>query len=254
MMIMKECEIFSNLKVPSGSKIVIRIDGRNFSQLSHDLKLEKPYDLEFVKIMIKTCHEFFKEFSPSLIYTFSDEINILLNEIPFRGRLEKMDSIFASFVSGTFTSNIINNEEFSEIIENPKIYLKPISFDSRVILLNPEETVNYFKYRQHEAWINCLNGYAYWTLRREHGKDEVVQILYKKKSNQVHEILFEQDINIVDTPLWQRRGIGIYRKEIVINGYNPIINENVISKRWKPITDWELPVFNEKFFHLNQIF
>ena len=67
MMIMKECEIFSNLKVPCGSKIVIRIDGRNFSQLSEDIKLEKPYDLEFVKIMIKTCHEFFKEFSPNLI-------------------------------------------------------------------------------------------------------------------------------------------------------------------------------------------
>ena len=90
-------------------------------------------------------------------------------------------------------------------------------------------------------------------IRREYGKDEAVQILYKKKSNQVHEILFEQDINIADTPLWQRRGIGIYRKKIVIHGYNPVINENVISKRWKPITDCELPVFNEEFFHLNQI-
>jgi tRNA(His) guanylyltransferase len=252
-MIMNECEMFSNLKVPCCSKIVIRIDGRNFSQLSHNLELEKPYDLEFVKIMVKTCHDFFQEFSPSLIYTFSDEINILLNEIPFRGRLEKMDSIFASFISGTFTSNIINNEEFSKIFENPEIYIKPISFDSRVILLNSAETVKYFKYRQDKAWVNCLNGYAYWTLRREYGKDKAIQILYKKKSNQIHDILFEQDMNIADIPLWQRRGIGIYREEMIIQGYNPIINEEVMSKRWKPITDWKLPVFNEEFFHVNQI-
>jgi hypothetical protein len=32
-----------------------------------------------------------------------------------------------------------------------------------------------------------------------------------------------------------------------------MINEDVISKRWKPITDWELPVFNEEFFYINQI-
>ena len=253
MMIMKECEIYSNLKVPCGSKIVVRIDGRNFSHLSRDLELEKPYDLNFVKIMIDTCHEFFQEFSPRFMYTFSDEINILLNEIPFKGRLEKMDSVFASFISGIFSNNLIHDEEFSKILENPEIKIKPISFDSRVIPLNSLEIVTFFKYRQHEAWINCLNGYAYWTLRREYGKEEAIQILDKKKSSQIHEILFEQDINVTEAPLWQRRGLGIYRKKKIIQGYNPISKENVLSKRCKPITDWELPVFNEEFFYYHQI-
>ena len=44
---MKECEIFSNLKVPCGSKIIIRADGRNFSGLSNVLELERPYDQVF---------------------------------------------------------------------------------------------------------------------------------------------------------------------------------------------------------------
>ncbi len=250
---MKECEIFSNLKVPCGSKIVIRIDGRNFSHLSHELELEKPYDLDFVKIMINTCHEFFQEFSPRFMYTFSDEINIFLDEIPFRGRVEKLDSVFASFISGTFTSNFVHNKKFSKILKSRKNYIKPISFDSRVIPLNSEEIITYFKHRQDEAWRNCLNGYAYWTLLREYGKEEAIKILYKKKSSQIHEILFERDINIADTPVWQRRGIGIYRKEIVIQGYNPISKDNVLSKRWKPINDCELPVFNEEFFHHNQL-
>ncbi|MGZ4857517.1 MAG: tRNA(His) guanylyltransferase Thg1 family protein, partial [Methanobacteriaceae archaeon] len=84
---MKECEIFSSLRVPCGSCVVIRLDGRNFSQLSRKLDLKKPYDLEFVQNLLQAAFQLFQEFSPSLIYTFSDEINLLLQDIPFAGRL-----------------------------------------------------------------------------------------------------------------------------------------------------------------------
>lgn len=252
MIVMKECEIFSNLKVPCGSKIVIRVDGRNFSHLTGDLKLEKPYDLDFVKIMVNCCHEFFLEFSPRFIYTFSDEINILLDEIPFRGRIEKMDSIFASFISSSFTQQIFQQEKFM-IFKDSEISTNAISFDSRVIPLTPDGVITYFKDRQDEAWRNCLNGYAYWTLRQDHGKKEAVKILDKKKTSQIHEILFKQGVKIADLPNWQRRGVGIYRKEVYVEGYNPITRANVLSKRWKPFIDWELPVFQEDFFLLNYI-
>jgi tRNA(His) 5'-end guanylyltransferase len=104
---MKECEIFSDLKVPCGSKIIIRTDGRNFSRLSRELELERPYDPHFAKLMLDVCSDFFMEFSPKLIFTFSDEINILLSELPFKGRLEKLNSVFASFIAGSFTKNLI---------------------------------------------------------------------------------------------------------------------------------------------------
>jgi tRNA(His) 5'-end guanylyltransferase len=61
---MKECEIFSSLKVPCTSKIVVRLDGRNFSQLSRKLKFEKPYDLEFAEILSKAAHHFSRNSVP----------------------------------------------------------------------------------------------------------------------------------------------------------------------------------------------
>ncbi len=232
---MKECEIFSSLKVPCGSKIVIRIDGRKFSKLSRDLKFEKPYDDQFKDIMVKTCKDFFKEFSPAFIYTFSDEINILLSEIPFAGRIEKLDSVFASFITGSFTINTCSIK-------------RPVSFDSRVIPLSPEGVVEYFKQRQEETWRNCINGYAYWTLRNEYTKKEAMEILENKKSNQLHDILFERSINPAELPAWQRRGIGLYKKEVIVEGYNPIKDEKVRSSRRKIFIDDDLPILNTEFF------
>ncbi|MGB9937443.1 MAG: tRNA(His) guanylyltransferase Thg1 family protein [Methanobacterium sp.] len=236
---MKECEIFSLLKIPCGSHIVMRIDGRKFSKLSRDLKFQKPYDEQFTEIMVKTSNDFFKEFNPAFIYTFSDEINILLSDIPFSGRIEKLNSVFASFISGSFTKNLLNMG---------KLFERHISFDSRVIPLSTDMVIEYFKERQNEAWRNCINGYAYWTLRKEFNKEEAMNILENKKSNELHDILFERNINLTELPAWQRRGIGIYKKEKIIEGYNPIENKYVQSKRKRIFVDTYLPIFDELFF------
>jgi tRNA(His) guanylyltransferase len=248
---MKECEIFSDLKVPCGSKIVIRADGRNFSSLSNALELERPYDKHFANLMLDVCSDFFMEFSPQFIFTFSDEINVLLSEVPFNGRVEKLDSVFASFIAGSFTKNLREYFGYYNKVEPHKI--KPISFDSRVIPLTDHGVLEYFKNRQNEAWRNCLNGYSYWKLREEYGRSSAVEILNKKKSSELHEILFERGLNISEVPLWHRRGIGIYKKEVPIKGYNPVRNENVISKRLRVYVDWELPLLNEEFFKTNSI-
>lgn len=252
---MKKYEIFSDLKVPYSSKIVIRADGRSFSRLTSHLKLKKPYDLDFVKIMVNTCQDFFKEFSPSFLYTFSDEINILMDEIPFAGRLEKINSIFASFIAGSFTCRLLKDERFFKLFENRSVLpcAQPVSFDCRIIPLNQDLVIDYFKNRQNEAWRNCLNGYVYWTLRKEYGKEEASQILIKKKSSEIHDLLFEKGVNIGEAPLWQRRGVGIYREKVIIEGYNPLSHENVLSARWKPFPDWELPIFTDEFFKSHQL-
>ena len=131
---MKEYEIYSNLKTPKGVNIIIRLDGRNFHTLSNKINLEKPYDYKFSQIMSEVCLDIFKEFSPKFIYTFSDEISILLSEIPFSHRIEKLNSVFASIASSSFTLNL--NKIFN--IQN-----KLISFDSRIIPLNDNDIDNY---------------------------------------------------------------------------------------------------------------
>jgi tRNA(His) guanylyltransferase len=246
---MKEYEIFSSLKVPCTFPTVVRLDGRNFSQLSRKLEFEKPYAPEFVRIISEAALLLFQEFSPRFAYVFSDEVNLLLGEIPFAGRVEKMDSVMASFLCGAFTRKIMDQDDFKEKI----CKTKPISFDSRVIPLSCDKVVEYFQWRQLESWRNCLNGYSYWTLREDHSKEEAMQILHKKKSNQLHDLLFEKGIKITQMPTWQRRGIGIYKKGFEIEGLNPLTHEKVISQRKKIFVDWELPLFDEEFFRVNSL-
>jgi len=246
---MKECEIFSSLKVPCTSNTVVRLDGRNFSQLSRKLEFEKPYDPEFVRIIAEAACLLFQEFSPLFIYTFSDEISLLLGEIPFAGRVEKIDSVMASFLSGAFTRKIMEQEKFKGKITRTN----PISFDSRVIPLSREGVMEYFQWRQLESWRNCLNGYSYWTLREDHSKEEAMEILHKKKSSQLHDLLFKKGIKLAEMPAWQRRGVGIYKKMVKIEGLNPLTQEKVTSNRKKIFIDWELPLFDEEFFQVNSL-
>ena len=99
---MKDYEVYSSLKVPKNSKVIVRLDGRAFHKLASDLKLVKPYDRNFYQVMAVVCEDLFREFSPSFVYTFSDEISLLLNNIPFDGRIEKINSVMAGFASSSF--------------------------------------------------------------------------------------------------------------------------------------------------------
>ena len=56
---MKEYEVYSSLKVPKNSKIIVRLDGRSFHKLAKDLNLVKPYDENFYKVMAKVCEDLF---------------------------------------------------------------------------------------------------------------------------------------------------------------------------------------------------
>lgn len=243
---MKECEIFSNLRVPCGSEVVVRVDGRKFSKLSAELELEKPYDKDFNYLMCDVCSEFFKEFAPKFIYTFSDEINILMADIPFNGRIEKLNSVFAGFISASFQKNLYKIKKFRDITENEDT--KPVSFDSRIVPLSVEGTIDYFNNRQNESWRNCINGYSYWKLREKYDKSCSVEILNNKKSNELHDLLFENGLNISEVPNWQRRGIGIYRTSKEVEGFNRVENRNVKTIRHVPLIDRELPILNSEFF------
>ena len=106
---MKDYEIYSTMKVPKNSNIIIRLDGRKFHSLSKALNLVKPYDENFYKIIENVCLDIFNQFAPKFIYAFSDEISILLDEIPFSGRVEKINSVFASLASSSFTYNLLND-------------------------------------------------------------------------------------------------------------------------------------------------
>ena len=238
---MKEYEIYNDLKVPNESNIILRLDGRNFHSLSNNLNLKKPYDDDFIKAMVLTSKDIFKEFSPLFIYSFSDEINILLSEIPFSGRIEKLNSIFPSLASSALTKHLENSFNNSNI--------PIISFDSRIIpIAKSTNIVDYFKWRQDESWRNCINSYGYWTLREDFSAKESSEKLKNLKSQDIHQLLFEKGINLNDVELYQKRGIAIYKNRKEISGINHKTNNNEHSYRNILFFDNELPIFNEDFF------
>ena len=233
---MKEYEVYSSLKVPKNSKIIIRLDGRSFHSLARDLKLEKPYDENFYNVMSKVCEDLFREFSPLFVYTFSDEISLLLDNVPFDGRVEKINSVIASFAASSF------------VMHYDVMFKKPPAFDSRIIPINDEGISEYFRWRQDESWRNCINSHGISYLKSKYSNSEANDKINGMNLTDIHELLFENGINLNDVETYKKRGIAVYRKNKKVVGFNKKENVNQTSYRSYVFTDWNLPKFNKEFF------
>lgn len=66
-----------------------------------------------------------------------------------------------------------------------------------------------------------------------------------------NELLFQYGVNFNDVPSWQKRGIGIYWKDVKKEGFNPKTNKYVLVDKQMLYTDFELPMRDEysKFIH-----
>ena len=233
---MKDFEVYSSLKVPKNSKIIVRLDGRSFHKLARDLNLVKPYDENFYRVMSKVCNDLFKEFSPVFVYTFSDEISLLLEKIPFDGRIEKINSVIASFTSSSFVLHYDEN------------FKKPPSFDSRIIPISDEDILKYFKWRQDESWKNCIASYGISFLKSKYSNKRANDMITGLKSSEIHELLYQNGINLNDVETYKKRGIAVYRKNKKVVGFNKKENREQVSYRTYTYVDWEVPKFNKEFF------
>lgn len=210
----------------------VRLDGWNFRKLSEAVDAEKPFDERFAKCLAYSGEALFKAgFNPALIYIASDELNILFTSpAPFRGRVEKIDSVIPSLVSSAFASCL--NKLFNRSVV--------AAFDSRIVLvLDDKELVGYLVWRQVNAWRNHNNAYAYWVFRKMGYKpSEIAKRLRGIKAEEIHETLFKSGVNLAQTPLWQRRGILLYKK--------PSLKEAAGEKvtRWRIMEEWNLPLFS----------
>lgn len=234
---MKEFEVYSSLRVPKNSKIIMRLDGRSFHSLARDLKLVKPYDENFYRVISEVCKDLFEEFSPIFVYTFSDEISLLFDKVPFDGRIEKLNSVIASFAGSSFVMHY--NTKFK----------KPPAFDSRIIPVTDDDIFDYFRWRQDECWRNCVNSHGISHLKSKYSNSEANDKINGMNLSDIHELLFENGINVNDVETYKKRGIGIYRKNKKVVGFNKKENKNQISYRSYVYVDWDIPIFSEEFFN-----
>jgi tRNA(His) guanylyltransferase len=202
-------EIYSGLC--ARGPLVVRADGRGFKKVLEDSK--KPYDLDFARSMVSVVESFFSDFgpTPALAFTFSDEISLVFLDAPFAGRVEKIDSLVAGFLSGALSLELH----------------KPVSMDCRTIPLCQAEIGSYLAERQDETWRNHIFSYGFYMLLEE-GLNEkrAMEKLRGLKGQEIHELVFQKGINLARTPAWERRGVMVYRK-----------NDRVA-------VDWDIPLFS----------
>jgi tRNA(His) guanylyltransferase len=204
-------EVYSSLRVRA--PLIARADGRGFKKVLEDGK--KPYDIDFAQSMIAAVKSFFSDFgpTPALAFTFSDEISLVFLDAPFAGRVEKIDSLVAGFLSAALSLNLG----------------RLVSMDCRVIPLCLAEICEYLAQRQDEAWRNHVFSYGFYMLL-EAGLNEsqAMEKLRGLSESEIHELLFQRGINLAKTPAWERRGIMVCRKD------------------GRVATDWVIPLFSSK--------
>jgi len=209
-----EWEIYSQLKVRS--PIVVRADGRAFKKILEDCK--KPYDLDFARCMVRAAERLFLDsgIAPNLAFTFSDEINMVFHQAPFAGRVEKLDSVIAGFLSASLSLDLG----------------RMVCMDCRIIALCENEIIDYLVERQDETWRNHVFSYGFYMLMKEGlTAFAAMQRLRGMKESEIHELVFQKGINLAKTPVWEKRGVLVYRKD-----------ERLVQ-------DWEPKLFREEDGH-----
>lgn len=238
---------------------MVRADGRGFGKILREA--EKPYDMKFATAMARAARIFVEGagLSPALAFTFSDEINLLFPEAPFRGRLEKIDSVVAGSLSGHLSLSL----------------KRPVAMDARAIPLCPGDINEYFAERQDEAWRNHVFSSGFYALIDEGRRPkEAMDLLRGMKEGEIHEMLFCWGTNLAKSPAWQRRGILIRRikeDEDLARGERAVREKEKAEERegergesgeregrigrvgggerrirWRIIEDWEPPLFRSE--------
>jgi len=211
--------------------MVARIDGRSFSRLTKKtLPFDAPFDVGFRDHMIFTVRHLMNcGFRVIYGYTQSDEISLLLHkdETLFDRKSRKYTSVLAGEASGAFSLQIG----------------MAISFDCRVSVLPSDDlVVDYFRWRQEDAYRNALNAHCYWALRKEgHNVAQGTERLRGMKSEAKKQLLKAHDVDFEGLPAWQKCGTGVYPQTVRKRGVNPLTGETAIAERKQLIIDLELP-------------
>lgn len=221
--------------VPPNIYMVARIDGRGFTKLTKESHaFERPFDERFRDLMIETVKHLMNcGFKVIYGFTESDEISLLfdLNINAFSRKLRKYNSVLAGEASA----------KFSVLLGDLGV------FDCRISQLpRKQDVIDYFRWRNEDAHRNALSAHCYWLLR-EQGKTpkEATNQIEGKSTAFKNELLFENGVNFNELPSWQKRGIGFYWHEFDKLGWNPVKNEEVISKRQEIKVDLEIPMGDE---------
>ena len=229
---MRKFETINDTKLPSDVYMIVRVDGRGFTQLTKkELALDKPYDTSFNGTMVYVTQRLMDSGFKCLYgYTQSDEISILISPdcTTFDRKLRKINSVMAGTASAVFTYDMDTIGVF----------------DARTFMLpNDDLVVDYFRWRAQDALRNSLNSWCYWTLRdNEYTASQATKVMSGMSVQTKHDMLHNTyGINFNDIPTWQKNGVGVYNNVYMKDGENPLTGEITQVERRELVPHYDLP-------------
>lgn len=229
---MRKFETINDHRVLDGIFMVARLDGRGFTKLVRERKkFDAPFDVRVRDMMLETTKHLMDCGFPVVYgYTQSDEISLLFRRDTdvFGRKLRKYESILAGEASARFARLLDDHA----------------AFDGRISQLpTPKDVVDYFRWRHEDAHRNALHGHCYWFLRGKGLSDrEATRQLEGKSVADRNEFLFQNGIQFNDLPAWQKRGIGLYYRDMEHVGKDGRDGSPVVTTRRRLHVEMELPL------------
>ncbi|EAX96857.1 tRNAHis guanylyltransferase family protein [Trichomonas vaginalis G3] len=193
--------------------IVVRVDGRGFTEFCINHNLEKPLDDRLIRLMSNCAQKVMLKFDEMVLaFGESDEFSFIFKKSAkvFNRRRDKINSTVASLFSSIFV------KDWSNFFPNLPLQ-DPPSFDSRIVLYPSLDVVkDYLCWRQADTHINCLYNYTLNVLLRAgENPTDATEKLRGTFSNDKNEILFKHGINYKLLPAAHRKGtVWIHAKKL----------------------------------------
>lgn len=217
--------------------LMARADGHNFSKFTK--KFDKPFDQRFAESMRKTCEDLLtSSYQIVTVYTQSDEITMIFDRVisepsepekyqpyPFNGRLQKLSSLLAGFISVRFCHHMK--------LEDPSAH-----FDCRVFLVpRKEEVFNNTLWRYQDGYRNAISAiaqslYSHKQLHKKTTGEKIAMIgsLDAYGSSCLHGVFFKKVQYEKDTEGGKCIRVRVDRFVQKIEGYDPTFNDVLLAK------------------------
>lgn len=210
-----------NRRAVPGLPIVVRLDGRGFSNFTRGMK--RPFDQDFADLMVAATKYVVEKTHAVVGYTQSDEISLIMDvvctsggpnddmdsevdeirEVMFGGRFQKLNSVISGMATARFMMGAI------ALWPNQVAQMPPV-FDGRVFQVpDRSEAVAALLWREMDATRNAVSMAA-----RAHFSHRELQ---NKSSSDMRQMLAEKGINFADYPARFRRGIFLQRQRKLVD-------------------------------------